>query len=83
MSAPSVEETELEMTQRHVREGAHHVADQRALIARLRGAGLPTEDAEALLANFEDFQKHHEAHLARIEAKTATPSRGSIRAELR
>ncbi|MHB2208016.1 hypothetical protein [Methylobacterium sp. CM6257] len=57
------------MTRRHVRQGAHHVANQRALVARLRADDLPTEEAVALLATFEDLQDQHEAHLARIEGK--------------
>jgi hypothetical protein len=67
MSPVSGEETELEMTQRHVRQGADHVAGQRALIARLRADGLPTEEAEALLVTFKDPQAQHEAHLSRIK----------------
>jgi hypothetical protein len=67
MSPASGEETEPKMTGRHVRQGADHVAGQRALIARLRADGLPTEEAEALLATLEDLQAQHEAHLARIE----------------
>ncbi|MRI56777.1 hypothetical protein D8770_22855 [Methylobacterium sp. DB1607] len=62
-------ETELQMVTRHVRQGAGHVAKQRALIARLRADGLPVEEAEALLVTFEDMQRQHEEHLARIEAK--------------
>jgi hypothetical protein len=62
-------ETELEMVTRHIREGAEHVAKQRALIAELRANGHPTGEAEALLATFEDLQRQHEAHLARIEGR--------------
>ncbi|CAO4182699.1 hypothetical protein [Methylorubrum populi] len=61
-------ETELEMVRRHVKDGAMHVAEQRALIARLRQRGLPTEEAESLLVTFEDVQLQHEDHLARAEA---------------
>jgi hypothetical protein len=60
-------ETKIEMLQRHVREGAEHVAKQRALVARLRGHGLPVEDAESLLVTFEASQHQHEAHLAAAE----------------
>jgi len=63
------EETELEMVRRHVREGGEHLANQRALIARLRAAHLPTEEAEGLLDTFEELQRQHRAHLARIEGK--------------
>lgn len=62
-------ETELEMVRRHVEEGAEHIAKQRALIARLRQRGLPTQEAESLLVTFEDLQRQHEDHLARTVAK--------------
>ncbi len=63
------EEYELAMVRRHVREGEGQVARQRTLVARLRADGLPIEEAEALLATFEELQRQHEAHLARAEAK--------------
>jgi hypothetical protein len=69
MSPATTEETELAMVQRHVREGEGHLANQRALIARLKTSRLPTEEAETLLSNFEDLQHQHEAHLARVEDK--------------
>lgn len=72
MFPASTDETELEMVQRHVREGEGHLANQRALIARLKTSHLPTEVAEALLANFEDLQQQHEVHLVRVEAKQVT-----------
>ncbi len=62
------EETELEMVQRHVREGKEIVARQRALVARLGAAGRPTGEAERLLNNLQDVQRLHEDHLARISA---------------
>lgn len=67
----SADESELEMVRRHVREGAGHVANQRALVIRLKGYGLPTAEAEALLATFEDSQAQHEAHLSKVEAEAA------------
>ena len=66
-------ETELEMVRRHVREGVIIVADQRARIAHLTASGLSTETAEATLVNFEDIQRLHEEHLARIETRRAGP----------
>jgi hypothetical protein len=63
------EESELEMVRRHVREGAEHVANQRALLGRLKEHDLPTEEAEVLLATFEDLQRQHEAHLARVKTQ--------------
>ena len=61
------DETELEMVRRHIREGERHLTGQRALIARLKDSNLPTKEAEALLGSFEDLQRQHEAHLARVE----------------
>lgn len=69
MARPSEGETKLEMLRRHVREGVDHVARQRVLVARLREDGLPVEEAEALLATFEDLQRQHEAHLRRAEGE--------------
>ena len=61
-------ETELEMVRRHVRLGAEHIVRQRGIVADLRANGRPTEVAEQLLATFEDLQRQHKAHLARLEA---------------
>ena len=66
MSPASADETELEMVRRHIREGAGQLASQRFLIARMRMNGIPTDEAEALLATFEDTHRQHEAHRARI-----------------
>lgn len=60
-------ETELDMVRRHVRQGAEHISKQRALIDRLTVKGLSTEEAGALLANFECTQHQHKSHLARIK----------------
>ena len=62
-------ETKLEMVRRHVEEGAGHIEKQRALIAQLWAAGLPTEEAQALLGTFEAVQCQHEDDLARIMNK--------------
>ena len=67
------EETELEMVQRHVREGEKHLVNQRALIDRLRASELPTGEAEALLDTFEDMQGQHIAHLMRLQANRDLP----------
>ena len=61
-------ETELEMVRRHVREGAGHVARQRGIVAGLHANSQLLEVAEQLLANFEDVQRQHIAHLARLES---------------
>ncbi|KMO44147.1 hypothetical protein VQ03_04215 [Methylobacterium tarhaniae] len=60
------------MIRRHVQDGACHIANQRALIHRLRRHGLPTADAEALLVNFKLIQRQHQEHLSRIEARDET-----------
>lgn len=67
----SASETELRMVHRHVQEGAGHIAKQHALIARLRAGGFSTQEAEARLATFEDSQRLHEDHLARIMSEQA------------
>jgi hypothetical protein len=59
-------ETELEIVRRHVEDGVQCIARQRALIAQLRRDHLPVDEAEALLATFQDIQRLHEEHLARI-----------------
>ena len=63
----SIDEAELEMIRRHIREGERHLANQRALIARLKSSHLPAAAAEALPDTFEDIQCQHKAHLARLE----------------
>lgn len=62
-----VAETELEMARRHVREGAAILARQRAVVVELSERGADTTQAETLLTNFEDLQRQHEDHLARLE----------------
>jgi len=57
-------ETELEMVLRHVRQGEEAVARQRELIAGLLASGHPTNQAEELLAVFEDNLRNHRAQLA-------------------
>jgi hypothetical protein len=59
-------ETELEMVQRHVRDGERHLALQREIIAWHSEHGNSTEQSERLLANFEDMQRLHLEHLARL-----------------
>jgi hypothetical protein len=59
-------ETELQMAERHVREGRRHIARQKEIIQKLRSLGAPTDDAETLLAIFASLQKQHLAHVARL-----------------
>ena len=63
----SEKENDLQMVRRHVRQGAARVVRQFQLVAQLRADERPTEAAEQLLANFEEIQWQHEAHLARLE----------------
>ena len=65
-------ETELEMVQRHVREGLARVERQGELLALLRTKGEPVEMAESLLSQFRMSQQQHEAHLAKLEEKQGT-----------
>jgi hypothetical protein len=65
----STDESEFETVRRHVREGAGHVANQRALVIRLGDHGPPTAKAEALLATFEASKCQHEAHLSKVGAE--------------
>lgn len=59
-------ETERDMTERHVRDGRHHLARQREVVARLRGAGHDETMARELLLTLEVSQRQHEEHLARL-----------------
>lgn len=59
-------ETELQMVQRHVREGNSILVRQRAVIDRLQAGGFATDQAEALLLNFRISQSLHEKHLRRL-----------------
>ena len=59
-------ETELEMVQRHVRQGEEHVLRQCEIIAHLEFQKLPTDLAESLLFNFGETLRAHEDHLERL-----------------
>jgi hypothetical protein len=63
------EETELEMSERHVREGEAHVQRQSEIIAELSKGGHPTQDSEALLNIFEQLLASHRKHLDIVRAK--------------
>jgi hypothetical protein len=62
-------ETELQMVQRHVREGEAHVQRQREIVTKMRERGAPTDIAVTLLEAFQDTLRQHRAHLGRIEAR--------------
>src|SRR5262245_54373946 len=59
-------ETKLQMALRHVSEGAVRVERQRELVEELRSAGYTTDNAEKLLATFEQLLRLHEAHLTAL-----------------
>lgn len=61
-------ETELQMAERHVRQGEVNVARQGQLIEQLRIDGHDTREAEELLAEFEAIFTEHKKHLERIRA---------------
>jgi hypothetical protein len=59
-------ETELEMALRHVAEQEKRVVRQEVLIARLRKAGLPSDDAFRLLGAMQRLLETMRAHVARL-----------------
>jgi hypothetical protein len=52
----------LQMVDDHIAQGERHIALQHELIARLKGHGLPTNEAERLLTEFESTLALHRAH---------------------
>lgn len=60
-------ETELEMAERHVREGDRHLIVQQEIIEWLKDHGRSTVEAERLLTNMRDLQRMHREHLARLQ----------------
>jgi hypothetical protein len=62
-------ETELQMVQRHVREGEAHVQRQREIVAEMLERGAPADISATLLEAFQDTLRLHKAHLVRIEAR--------------
>ena len=61
-------ETDLQMTERHVREGEVQLAQQRHILSWLADHHYATDEAERLLAIFEDIQQMHREHYARLRA---------------
>jgi ATP-dependent protease HslVU (ClpYQ) peptidase subunit len=61
-------ETELQMVQRHVREGEAHVQRQREIVTKMWERGAPTDIAVTLLEAFQETLRQHKAHLSRLEA---------------
>jgi hypothetical protein len=60
-------ETNLQQAERHVCQGREYIVRQLEIIQELRRQGYPTGGAERLLANFEERQRMHEAHLERLQ----------------
>lgn len=57
-------EAEIEQARLHVADVAQAVEDQRRRLERLRRTGHPTQNAEELLATFEDTLRVMREHLA-------------------
>lgn len=62
---------DIEMAERHVREGERHIIRQHALIAQLKQDGLPADVAVRFLDLLEDLQLVHRQHLSRLLRKAA------------
>ncbi|TGS51720.1 hypothetical protein EN844_33975, partial [Mesorhizobium sp. M3A.F.Ca.ET.201.01.1.1] len=65
-------ETQLEMAERHVREGEAIIARQRALIDRLAQDGHPTGEARKFLRKFQKAQEEHVAHLEQLRGSASS-----------
>ncbi|KAB0680083.1 hypothetical protein F6X38_09745 [Aureimonas leprariae] len=65
-------EEHLEMAHRHVAEGQRLIAGQKERITELDRDGHDTAEARKLLLSFEDVQREHIAHQARIEQELAS-----------
>ncbi|HEX5162430.1 MAG TPA: hypothetical protein VFV88_11970 [Steroidobacteraceae bacterium] len=63
---------QLELAERHVAEGAQHLARQHALIAELARDGHDTTTALELLRTFEQAQANHIENRDRIRAEMST-----------
>jgi hypothetical protein len=61
-------ETELQMVQRHVREGEANVRRQREIVTEMSGRGAQEAIAIDLLQQFLDVLRMHREHLARIQS---------------
>lgn len=59
-------QADVEMADRHIAEGEVHIANQKALLARLRLQSLPTEDAENMLDLLNSIMVEHYAHRTAI-----------------
>ena len=64
-----MEETEIEMAQRHVSEGRRIVAAARDRVAHLKAHGRDAHEAEQNLRVFEESLAIFEEHLAELLAR--------------
>ncbi|HEX8839517.1 MAG TPA: hypothetical protein VF750_03490 [Sphingomicrobium sp.] len=53
---------DIQMVDKHIAQGERHIVQQEELISRLRSRGLPTDQAEELLAEFEATLHEHRSH---------------------
>ena len=54
------------MVDDHIVQGERHIVQQEELITRLLQRGLPTKEAEELLAEFRSLQQQHWDHRAEM-----------------
>ncbi|HLG90214.1 MAG TPA: hypothetical protein VKZ79_23830 [Alphaproteobacteria bacterium] len=59
-------ENDIEMAERHVREGIERVERQRSVVVRLRQKGFNADLAEALLSLLQDALSEQRLHLERM-----------------
>jgi hypothetical protein len=67
----SYRQSDLDMAERHIAEGEEHIVLQEELLTGLRTKGLPTAEAEKLLALLNDTQVEHRKHREAIAAALA------------
>jgi hypothetical protein len=61
------------MAHRHVAKAERHIVEQEELVTRLRQSGLPTEDAEQLLATYNSLLHEHREHCGKIADQLGRP----------
>ena len=69
----------LEQAERHVRQGAVHLQNQRALIERLETGGHDTKESRRLLQQFEEMQALHVGDRDRLRETLAQSDLDMIR----
>jgi hypothetical protein len=62
----SYTQADLAMAERHIAEGERHIVHQEELLTSLELKGLPTKQAEKLLAVLNETQAEHLKHRAAI-----------------